>query len=778
MACAWNGLLVKREKFLVAGRGALVKKGGTSNEVSPTSNPRPATSNAFLSTRVQQPSTDGFTLLPLVGILAIMTITASVLLPNMVTLQNQQTTNVELENLRAIAEGSELYLRKNLSWPSNLAAHSPDYVPLDSTQLLQNPRGYPRYFQVHPDTMGFNNQTGLAASDLSNARFLLISDLTQDVAPSIANATQFDTWWTTATTPDLNIYKANVANLFHEVNLTAIGDGGSYQIDGGTTNSGGGTLASYSRYHLRGTVVSLDEAPAFATPEVQFTLAQNVSYVFVPCLPSGKRWTTPPPPTCPVLWLSTNGNASGTPGLSEWTDAQVVAFVDPGLTYESGSSGSTNGNFGLVFDIEHFTGSADVDAIHYVTQPMTVGTTNTVSLSVGDLLLSTDKNETLTSSNSLSVRDEDVFVFRPDVENDYASGTFFMLIDGSDLPRDAGVSDIKGVSLVETQTVVGDATLQPGTFLLADENLRSDIYQFVPTSVGTSTSGKTSLFLDGSDIRLSENLSGMHLVQVSTNLGDVTLQSGQILLTMDRDDRSVGDNSIKTEEQDIFILDLKTTGSDTSGDATLLFDGSDVALQSGGEDLDGLTINGPVWQNSPLTIVNPGFETGDLTGWTKTGDLLDDGGINQWGAVTSASKMSSPHSGSYFAGGRATGAIGDDEHMTGLYQRIDVSAFASQIDNGVAMVNIAGFGHGETKQDRAFLRIAYYDAVSGGNQLGSDVNSNEATQSQTWTALAISGSSVPAGTRSIELYLLGFKAEAGSYLDVGIDDVSATLSYP
>ena len=683
----------------------------------------------------------GFTLLALVGILAMMTIAASVLLPNMVALQNQQVTNAELENLKGIAQGSKLYLRRNLAWPPNLAAHSPDYVPLDSAQLLQNPRGYPRYYQVHPDTIGFSNQSGMAASELPNARFLLISDLTQDATPTITNATQFDTWWTTATTPDLNIYKANAANLFHEVSLISAGDGGSYQIDGATTNSGGGTLADYSRYHLRGTVIALDESPAFATPEVQFTITQNVSYVYVPCLPSGIRWTTPPPQPCPVLWLTTSGNASGTPGLSSWKDAQLVALVDPDLAYESGPTGATAGTFGLSFDLENFVHDADIDAVHYVTQSITVGSTNTIALSVGDVLLSTDRNETLNSSNSLYVKDEDVFVFKPDSPNDYSSGTFLMVIDGSDL-GDLGLRDIKGVSLVETDTLVGDTTLQKGTFLLEDQNLEEDLYQFIPTSVGTTTSGTTSLFIDGSDINMSQKLQGVHLIQVQTDIGDVTLQPGQILLTMDRDDNSVGDNSIQTKMQDIFILDLTTTGSDTAGDATLLFDGSDVGLNSGGEKVVGLTINGPILQNFPLTIVNPGFETGDLTGWTKTGDLLESEGTNQWGAVTSAGAMSSPHGGSYFAGGRATGPIGSGEHLTGLYQRIDVSAYASQIDIGPATVNVARYGHGETSQDRAYLRIAYYDAVSGGDQLGSNVDSNDATQSQTWTSLSISGDSV------------------------------------
>jgi len=241
-------------------------------------------------TPMQQPlillkHSQGFTLIAVIGVMAMVTITVAALAPNLMTVMDRKVTQTEKHHLKTIAEGSHLYLRGNLAWPPTLAAHSSAYVPFESTQLLQNARGYPRYFYIHPDTAGFNNQTGLSSADLSDARLLLISDISQDAAPVISNATQFETWWSTPETQDLHMYKAHVANLFHEVTLTGSGNGGSYQIHGATTNSGGTTLPAHSRYHLRGTIVALDEASSFATPEMQFTLTKNVSYVFVPCLP-------------------------------------------------------------------------------------------------------------------------------------------------------------------------------------------------------------------------------------------------------------------------------------------------------------------------------------------------------------------------------------------------------------------------------------------------------------------------------------------------------------
>jgi len=179
-----------------------------------------------------------------------------------------------------------------------------------------------------------------------------------------------------------------------------------------------------------------------------------------------------------------------------------------------------------------------------------------------------------------------------------------------------------------------------------------------------------------------------------------------------------------------------------------------------------------------LPIVNPGFETGEITGWTKPGDLCGTGEVSQWGAVTSATTMSTPHGGTYFGPARADGPTGGGAHLTGIFQRLDVSAFTTQIDTGTALASVTGFGHGETGVDRSRLRIAFYDAVAGGTQPGANIDSNEATQSETWTLLAITEATVPVGTRSIEFILLGEKGAAGSFTDAGVDDVGARLILP
>lgn len=429
----------------------------------------------------------GFTLLAMIGILAIMTILAAVMAPSLVAIKDRQTTDQELDNLRGIGEGTELYLRQNRAWAPTLVAHSPNYVPLDSAQLLQNPRGFPRYYAAHPTTASFNNAVGLAESDLIALRFLLVSDVSQDAAPTITNATEFETWWATdeTATPDLKIFRGNLATLFHQVSLTALYAGGSYQIDGQTTESAGGTLADYSRYHATGTVVALDEDSFYGTPEVQFALTGNVAYQYDPTCSSGSRWKIAPETRC--------------------------------------------------------------------TCP-----------------------------------------------------------------------------LVQT-----------------------------------------------------------------------------------------------------------------------------------------------------LSITNGGFETGDLTGWTKTGDLDGNRGNNRWGSVTSSLYMTSAPSGTYFANGEATGATGSKVHTTGISQRIDVSECSPEIDVEELQVSLTALGHGESGpscwSDLGWVRIEFYDAVSGGSQVGSAIDSKQATTQASWDNLSIPATTIPATTRSIEVLALGSKPACGSQLNAGVDDIDVVL---
>lgn len=255
----------------------------------------PFTRYEIRDARYASRSAAGFTLIEMIGVLAVMATLMAIIAPTVLDQIDRAEQDAEARSLQSIGTGVELYLRQNFAWPANLAALSPDYVAIGNTQLTTNSRGYARYFFVHPTTSGYDNAVGLTSATLSDARYLLISNVSSDAAPTITDATQFNTWWNTdtTTTPDLKIYRGHVASLFHLVSISAVGQEGSYRIHGTATNGGnGGTLAMRATYHLAGTVVEFDEDFNFSPGNFAFgfSLTSDVGYQFDPACTAGTQW--------------------------------------------------------------------------------------------------------------------------------------------------------------------------------------------------------------------------------------------------------------------------------------------------------------------------------------------------------------------------------------------------------------------------------------------------------------------------------------------------------
>ena len=72
-------------------------------------------------------------------------------------------------------------------------------------------------------------------------------------------------------------------------------------------------------------------------------------------------------------------------------------------------------------------------------------------------------------------------------------------------------------------------------------------------------------------IDIAAKIEGIELLETDTDLGGEALSAGTILLTLDANDSSVGDNGISADEQDICYLTVTqaTLGSGTTAaDAT------------------------------------------------------------------------------------------------------------------------------------------------------------------------------------------------------------------
>ena len=280
-----------------------------------------------------------------------------------------------------------------------------------------------------------------------------------------------------------------------------------------------------------------------------------------------------------VLHLATAADVSGsgTPGLTDWSSSELLGFGDPNIAFEPGTS---DGTFSSLLDLDTYASAAvSIDSVHVVSSNITVGGGgNTVSLQSGDVLFSHTGNAvTFTGLDSVAVSASktDVVRFRPSDE------TFEMVLDNVLNPS------VGGLTLVEKNTTVGDSDLTAGSFLLNTGN-DNDILYLEPTGAGQGVATGTPVLLtSGNDIGMgsgSNDLDGMDLVEDDISPGGTTLTSGQILLTLDLDDSTIGSNNLAALANDIFYLDVSTTTMGITGTTTataaLFLEGADVNLDT------------------------------------------------------------------------------------------------------------------------------------------------------------------------------------------------------
>ena len=311
--------------------------------------------------------------------------------------------------------------------------------------------------------------------------------------------------------------------------------------------------------------------------------------------------------TANAVWISTDADAvaPGADGLpAGWRQGEAMQFGGVDLAFGP----TTDGDFSSVIDFDTFALDAtDPTALHYVSSAITVGGgANTFDLQRGDVLVSFNQAETILGAYTVSALDEtfdptDLLAFRPDTLGDYTSGTFYLLLN------DVVPTNLRGVTLVEQDTTVGDANLTAGSFLLVSEMLPfEDVYLFDPTGVGAgTTTGTTSTLIDGAAINIDSGpIRGLELIEQATSIGGVILDAGTLLFSLRFDDPAVGGNNLATVQQDIFAVTVTKTGvGTTAGVASMFLDGSDVGLDGvgGSENIYGLAL---VPDNNPPTAAN------------------------------------------------------------------------------------------------------------------------------------------------------------------------------
>ena len=196
--------------------------------------------------------------------------------------------------------------------------------------------------------------------------------------------------------------------------------------------------------------------------------------------------------------------------------------------------------------------------------------------------------------------------------------------------------------------------------------------------------------------------------------------------------------------------------------------GQELVVEHRGPSVDVLAqeliaeMNPLTW--SALALDNPGFETGDLTGWTVVGPA--------WIVTADNAENGAPLAaeGSFFARPAADG----DTSIHELRQDIDLSAESALVDSGIAAVRLRAKVSGwEVGNDLSRLALEFRDA--GGVLIGARIASSTWTNLRTdpWLDAELAAG-VPAGTRSVRLVLVGEWA-AGTHVDAYFDDIRLDL---
>ena len=326
-------------------------------------------------------------------------------------------------------------------------------------------------------------------------------------------------------------------------------------------------------------------------------------------------------PTEIFFWYSTLGDVgptggsgggppSGTPGLANWSEGEVIGFGDPNRAFGT----ATDGTFLSVSDFDLLAADSDVDLVglHYVASDITVAGSGisggSVDLEKGDLIFVTLDDETLSNSavgapvgwsNAMATNAGDVYVFRSENTGDYSSGYFRLILN------DPSSNQLAAVSLIEKLTLVGDTWLAPGDFLFSQTgNFDDNDVSWYDTSANSSVK-----LIEGDDLGISRGIDGLQVIDEGQNFGGVAIGPGTIFLSLDQAD-TIGTNNLPVGEHDVVELEMTTTtwGSGLAdASAEMIFEGGDVGLDHAREDIDALTlvVRG-IGVNQPPTLARSG----------------------------------------------------------------------------------------------------------------------------------------------------------------------------
>lgn len=230
-----------------------------------------------------------FSLIEVIGVLAIIAIAAAVLLPNMVKRVDIAAANAEAQTLKNMSEALKLYIKRNWYIPShtNIADVIAVQMGWDKGSVITNDRRISRVFLIDPglrianSSLPYKQTVSGSTNRPLNARIMIISSLFDTLPVSSGNSISSNDFNTIWNTPDgqvpsiwsnwrgyrygdlLKIQRINLEPLFKRVTFNksanvasmSFGVATNYDISGvDKTNM---TSSTFSTYYINNSIVYL-----------------------------------------------------------------------------------------------------------------------------------------------------------------------------------------------------------------------------------------------------------------------------------------------------------------------------------------------------------------------------------------------------------------------------------------------------------------------------------------------------------------------------------------
>lgn len=260
----------------------------------------------------------GFTLIELIGVLTIIAILASVIVPNLASQITRSTADAEDKELNTLARSLEQWVQQNRRLPLTTTGGTNGWdvalssmLSLSPSSITQSMRTGSRRLILDPGsilTNGYNQATAFAnpgtlgslPTAVPTVRYLMVSHLDQAAPAAVLSAAEFQAVWTQTNPPAafaesevLRLERINLSAFIYPVAINLISyttHNAHLAIDGSTVKSLGSAPQTFSPVYLfHGTQINLVRQ-LIAPPMSQEIQAHLIITTSLTLTFDGHRW--------------------------------------------------------------------------------------------------------------------------------------------------------------------------------------------------------------------------------------------------------------------------------------------------------------------------------------------------------------------------------------------------------------------------------------------------------------------------------------------------------